>query len=146
MFVGGVGGNRTNIVNGLAPDLLEHVQPNPQRSYSEMARMICERRFSVNCAWTGSGATMHVKGRVIEAGFAGCCLFENRGSPTGDWFEPTLEYFPYDNAGEIRRMLQEKSDEELETVAQRFQKKVIQNHHPSVFWNKVLSKLGFEVG
>lgn len=145
LFIGGVGGNRSNVVRGLMPDLMDHYQGSETRPYDEVARLYCERNGVVNCAWTGSGGRMHVKGRVIEAGFAGCLLFDNRGSPTGDWFVPDVEYFPYNDVAEIRHLLATTPDNIQCEMATRLHNKTVRDHHPAVFWNKVLAKIGFDV-
>jgi hypothetical protein len=83
-----------------------------------------------NHAQTGGGGQQHVKGRVVEAGWAGACLLENPGSPTSRWFDPGVDYMEY-GAENI----------DVEAMAARFHERVVIEHHPSVFWHKALELL-----
>jgi len=62
-------------------------------------------------------------------------------SPTANWFEPGREYFYYETVEDIEMIL-DMPQHMVELTAKRFREKVIKNHHPKVFWDKVLKKAG----
>src|SRR5271165_727395 len=68
--------------------------------YEEYMRRLASYRISFNTAWSGDEQHTHVKARVSESGWMGCCLLETAGSKTRDWFEPEVDYFEYENAAD----------------------------------------------
>ena len=74
-------------------------------SYKEAAQYMANVRIMPNFAQTGSYERMHVKGRVIEAGLAGCLLLEQADSPTRDWFEAGVDYLPYQSMGQAKEIV-----------------------------------------
>jgi hypothetical protein len=143
-LVGGYGHSlRANTISALLDQgLLSFTVTHQDRSYAEMARIMCDTRVTLNNADNGTGNRRHVKGRVIEAGFAGSCLLETRGSPTADWFAPGYEFLEYDDANEVMQILNDRSDDDLRSIAGRFHARMVREHHPRVFWDKVLHKAG----
>ena len=141
-LVGGLGHTKrlVTITELINQKLLTFVETSKDRSYTEMAKILCDSQIILNGADNGTGNRQHVKGRVIEAGFAGCCLFESRGSPTNRWFVPGQEYFEYDGAQEVANILNSNSDFEITAV--RFHNSIVREHHPKVFWGKVLDGIG----
>jgi hypothetical protein len=115
------------------------------RSYADMAWLMCRTKITFNYGCTGTGDRWHVKGRVVEAGFAGCCLLEHRNTPTRYWFEPGTEFLEYETAEEAAFICETSSEDKLSQVAERFRDRVVWEHHPYIFWNKVLKKAGIEV-
>jgi len=59
---------------------------DPARSYADHAAFMLRCEMLLNVSRTGSGHRHHIKGRVLEAGFAECCLLEPEHSPIGGWF------------------------------------------------------------
>lgn len=112
-------------------------------SYKDYAEFMCQTKIAFNHPQTGSAQYYHVKGRVVEAGFAGCCLLERKDSPTRHWFTPGVDYIEYEGDGvqDIYDALR-KHDHNAERIAQRFEERVKVFHSPNVFWITVLAKAG----
>ena len=142
-MVGGLGHSRRHaaISTLSSQQLLSFTETYKQRPYAEMASIMCNTKLTLDNSDNGSGNGQHVKGRVIEAGFAGCCLLETRGSPTANWFTPGHEYIEYDSPGEVATIIN-RNDEELSLIAYKFRSRMIDEHHPKIFWDKVLHKAG----
>ena len=86
------------------------------------------------------GETFNVKGRVVEAAAAGCCLLEQRNSHTAYWFEAGRDYLDYDSVGEACNILA--ANIFSAEMAERFRAKWLAEHHPKVFWDTVLTRAG----
>jgi hypothetical protein len=140
-FVGGLGhSRRADDIRTLQSMGALDFRPGPEgRSYDEFARIMCDIRVMPNFPDTGTGRFTHVKGRVVEAGLAGCCVIERRGAPTDHWFMPGMDYLEYDTMDDVRALLE---DPRLEMIARRFHDRVLTEHHPRVFWRRVLEKAG----
>lgn len=140
-MIGGAGHRDVQIQSLVARGL--DFRPGPGgRSYGEFAQLMCQTKLTINNARTGTGEHMQVKGRVIEAGMAGCCLLEMRGSPTGLWFEPAAEFLEYSDVDEAARVVKTVADSTLRQIAAKFHAKMLAEHHPQIFWSKVLQKTG----
>lgn len=111
-------------------------------SYKEAAAYMADTRIMPNFAQTGSFERMHVKGRVVEAGMAGCLLLEPAGSPTPDWFESGVDYITYSNMDEARAVVEMYRDkpEETQAFGMRLRKKVLENHSPTQFWQRIFER------
>lgn len=112
-------------------------------SYKEAAAYMADTRIMPNFAQTGSFEKMHVKGRVVEAGLAGCLLLEPVGSPTPDWFEAGVDYFPYSSMAEARSIVEKYKDrpDETQKFGDRLRRKVLAEHTPEKFWGKVIQRI-----
>ena len=114
---------------------IEGLQRHRSDDYQGMCDYYSRCRIITNHAQTGGGRQQHVKGRVVEAGWAGACLLENVGSPTSRWFEPGVDYLEYSDPASAAAEAQ-RSD--VEMIAAGFRERVTTEHHPSVFWRDVL--------
>lgn len=141
-YVGGLSPwQRQEVVRNLTQQgLLQHIAGSPNRSYARMGKLMNKMKISFNMCINGAGDNFHVKGRVIEAGFAGSCLMEQSGATTAQWFSPGQDYLEYMSIDHAARIIKDVEDDVLRGFAQRFQKKVREQHHPKVFWDKVLAK------
>lgn len=110
------------------------------RSYADFANTLCQTKLTLNLAQTGTGKYLHVKGRVIESGFAGAAVLETQGSLLATWFTPGIDYLEYVSAADVVRQVQDTPDTELQNIAKRFHAKVLERHNPVTFWQKVLEK------
>lgn len=72
---------------------------HPQ-SYKIFCDFLRHCKAVISIPFTGSNATKHVKGRVIETGFAGAALMEYKNDATSSWFIPRFEYWEYDTIEE----------------------------------------------
>lgn len=114
---------------------------NPD-SYGGYAEFLQHARISLSVPFTGSGATTHVKGRVLETGYAGGCLMEWVNPATEAWFTPRHEYWPYhsiEEGAELAEWLSFHPRIAGETAA-ALHHAVTTKHSPKVFWNTVLER------
>jgi hypothetical protein len=116
---------------------------NPN-SYPEFAKFLRHARVVPNVPFSGSGAARQVKGRVLEAGFAGCCLLEWKNEATRSWFNPRNEFFEYESVEEAAEMAEWLSHHSriAGEAAAALKERVTREHHPKVFWEKVMGALG----
>jgi len=113
-------------------------------SYAEMCKYIESCRMTLNMPWTGSGQTMHVKGRVVETGLAGGCLIEFWNSPANLWFTPGEDYLEFsspEEAIQIVQLMRERPDL-TEAMGKRLREKVLAEHTPLKFWTKICERIG----
>jgi hypothetical protein len=144
-FGGGIPPSRSASILEMQRLGLLAYRPRDAEGYDGYRDFLCSCRCTLNDAMTGGGTRrQHVKARVIEAALAGSLLFEPEGSPTGDWFEPGVDYLTYRNAADVARQLAwvQSHGAEAEAMALRLRGKVVVEHGPSVFWGRVLEYLG----
>lgn len=138
-------GQRGAIVNGLIQRGLVNFHHGwlDIRPYSEYANFLSDCKCVLNHPMTGSGQYKHVKGRVIETGFARSCLLEPIGSPAANWFVPGVDYLEYeDNVNAAADVILTTSEDRMWECAQCLNVSVAERHNPFVFWKKVLNKVG----
>ena len=113
-------------------------------SYPEYARFLKLSRVVPSVPFSGSGAARQVKGRVLEAGFAGCCLLEWKNEATRSWFRPRGEFFEYESVEECAEMAEWLSHHPkiAGECAAALKERVVREHHPKVFWSTVFGTLG----
>lgn len=144
-FPGGLGhGARAELVAHLTQKAKGFEWRNSSTSYGEMAVFMSNAKIIVNSPMNGSGTGDHVKGRVVETGFAGACLLERAGSPTSRWFRAGVDYLEYTDPDSAVVALQAaaENDGHVRTIAERFAARVRTEHHPRVFWRDVFAKAG----
>src|SRR6266852_23072 len=74
-------------------------------SYDEVGEFMSRCQVIANHSATGNGRH-HVKGRVVEAGFAHACLLESRNMITSNWFRPSIEYLEYTTPEHAKELLE----------------------------------------
>lgn len=145
-MAGGLGhGQRAELVANLhGRGAIEWMDSRDGRSYDDMAEFMCRSRIVVNSPMNGTGDADHVKGRVIECGWAGACLLERVKSPTRRWFQKGLEYLEYSGVEDALKKIEwaREHDAEVKGIAARFRQRVMFEHSPGVFWDKVLKIAG----
>lgn len=155
---GGVGAVKDGKVTGRRPLVSQMIQFGLQHrprdrttgnmddaisSYKQAAAYMADCRITPNFAQTGSFNRMHVKGRVVETGLAGAMLLEPVGSPTPDWFEPGVDYMPYQSMDDARTIVERFKDRPDETQAfgARLRARVLAEHSPAQFWARILDRI-----
>jgi hypothetical protein len=113
-------------------------------SYDKCCEFMSDCRISINIPYSGTQAALQVKGRVIEAGLAGSCLLELGGSPTSDWFKPGEDYVEYYTVGQAMQVIEMLHDkpEATQAYGEKLRARVLAEHSPQVFWNKVFERIG----
>ena len=110
----------------------------PIRPYAEFARFLLRSQATiVHGSMAPHEGGMHVKGRVMEAARAGCCLFEQKGSPVSRWFETGLDYFEYDSPQDIVEYLKFGMFDQLVWQTGGRMKKKAEQYTPQKFWDMV---------
>jgi hypothetical protein len=146
---GGENSNRSAILSELLRDKLValRIRSNLPYTYEAFCDYLTTCRMALNIAYSGSEQVMHVKGRVVEAALAGCCLLENAGSPVSRWFQPSLDYIEYKDAADAARIINYMSEHPnvTEAMGSSLRKKVMANHSPLVFWTTILNKIGLPI-
>lgn len=117
---------------------------HPMKSYQAYCDFMTQTRITPNFPLTGSYQHMHVKGRVVEAGLAGCLLLEEEGSPTSRWFEKDRDYLEFKPTMGAKSIVEYYGNkpEASQAFGWRLREKVLKEHHPSKFWGKVMERIG----
>lgn len=112
--------------------------------HRKMMEVMCDSKITFNVAYNGPGTNKFgVKGRVTECGVAGSALLEQKGSPAEYWFEPARDYVYYSSTNEAQDFLMtDPSFLGWSRKAERLRAKVLSEHNPTVFWQKVLFRAG----
>lgn len=113
-------------------------------SYKEYADFMRRCKIVVNHAMTANQLS-HVKGRILEAGWAGACVLENKNPITPLWFKPGIHYIEYNDAGHAAQLIEQlKSEpEHIDRVARALHEEIVRNHSPKIFWGKILDRIGW---
>lgn len=111
--------------------------------YDEHARFLRRCRLCLNFSSTGSGRRHHIKGRVLEAGWAGCALLEPEDSPFVSWF-PEDARISYASPREAAALLNELTDEQIERAARRLSEVVAKKYHPKMIYGEILDRLNVD--
>ena len=139
-FSGGLGGRRDSVIEPLGSRCTVRIRDAISGDYYDHVNFLQRCHIILNTAWTGSGQYYHVKGRVLEAGWAGAALLEHVHSPTRDWF-PSDAYFHYDHPDEAIRVIETASDDDIDEHAMRLAQVVRENYHPMKIYQGILEKL-----
>lgn len=112
-------------------------------SYSFYCNFLQQCKAVVSVPFTGSTVTCHVKGRVLEAGYAGTNLLEWRNEATRAWFLPRYEFWEYQGVEDCLDQCEWLTGhpELCEEMAKNLHHKVTTEHSPEVFWQKVLERV-----
>lgn len=117
---------------------------SPSDGYSEHAAFLRHCRMVLNTSWTGSGLTHHIKGRVLEAGWAGCALLEYYESPIKEWF-PDDCYFSWRNAKEAASIIKDASDDEINQRARRLAEEVRARYSAEKIYGEILRRINVDI-
>ena len=101
-------------------------------------------RMLINTSWTGTGKHHQIKGRVIEAGHAGCCLLEYADSPIGSWFTPD-SYLIYRTVDEAKAIIAEVPEDDIAARAALFQRQVLARFTARHVYCEMLERVGLHV-
>lgn len=123
------------------------IRSNLPNTYEAYCDYLGKCRMSLNIAFSGTEATLQVKGRVIESGLAGACLLETKGAPTSDWFTPGADYLEYADQFEAEKIIRQLANEPEATQAmgESLRTKVLNEHTPEKFWNRIFDRIGLNV-
>lgn len=107
--------------------------------YEDHVNFLKRCRIVLNVSLTGSGNRHHIKGRVLEAGWAGCALLESAGSPIGNWF-PSDCYLIYNDPKEASEIARDIDDATIESMAKRLSEEVRERFHTKIIYTDMLKR------
>ena len=117
------------------------------KTYADAAKFMSDIRLMPNFSHTGSYERHHVKGRVVEAGWAGSMLLEMKAAPTRQWFTLGEDFLEYETMEDVEKILAhfKARPEESQAFGERLRKKVEAEHSPEKFWERILERVGVKV-
>jgi len=107
------------------------------KGYEDHVDFMKRCRIILNISFTGTGHAHHIKGRVLEAGWAGCALLESEGSPIAEWF-PEGCWIPYDGPRHAKYLLDTLTDDEIDTAAANLAKAVRENYTAAQIYGRII--------
>lgn len=142
-FAGGTGSkHRRDVLERLNRFRIE--LPNRNESwgtYQDYADFMLRTRAVINFPQTGSGKTTHLKYRIIESGFARCCVFEQSNPITKRYFDAGRDYVEYESVEHLQMLLEKTTEEEMRVCAKNLFDKVHKNYLPIRAWQTVFDSL-----
>lgn len=110
-------------------------------TYHLYAGFLMNTKFVINSSGSSGDKSNHVKGRVLEAGLAGCCLLEDSKSPIDKWFSDDC-YFKYNEPWDCEMIIRELLDNpEAKKRAKNLAKEVREKYNPKKLWKEILDQL-----
>lgn len=106
-------------------------------SYSDHAAFLKRCELLLNISRTGTGHANHIKGRVLEAGWAGCALLESEGSTIGEWF-PDDCYFIYRDPPHAAELIRTLDEDAIARAAKRLSEEVRARFTPQMIYDGML--------
>ncbi len=153
---------RTDIWNALKGCEAAVVQKHSlQRSVYAYAQFMMQCKIAVNMSWAQVpkvvfgkrgrpkrilwDANHQLKGRVLDAAWAGCCLLESKGSPIGNWF-PDEAFYLYSSPEELLHLVHVLSDNNISSAAQKLNAHAQTHYHPRRIYADILKRVGVKYG
>lgn len=153
-YAGNSGGSiRSYVVQVVAraiPALVVHQRLETPDTYAQYAGMLKACRIVINVPFSGSNTAKHVKGRVVETGYAGACLMEWDNPATRGWFRPRHEYAEYGAGVGMWEGIEDLIEQAqfliarpkmAEEIAFEHWKRVRAEHSPEVFWSTLFGSV-----
>jgi hypothetical protein len=114
--------------------------PNTYHLYADF---LMNTKFVINCSGSSGDKSHHVKGRVLEAGLAGCCLLEDNKSPISKWFSEDC-YFTYNEPEDCELLIRDlmAHPEEAKLRAANLRHEVIEKYNPKKLWTEIFELCG----
>lgn len=146
-FAGNLGSqHRAELANYLVDRqlLTVRLRDNHDRSYDDFCSFLKHCQIQLSMCLSGSTASKQVKGRVVEAAYAGCAVLDGAGAANKHWFIPGEDYLEYtskeDAVEQVKYLIDNPSV--LEKLATNLRNKVLAEHSPGAIWGKILDKAG----
>lgn len=116
---------------------------NGYGTYQAFANFLMSCKIVPSMPFSGSGKSRQVKARVIESGLAGCCLLDHVESAAKHWFKPGVDYEEYETAEHAVELTHEllRDPDRMQHRAANLQRRILSKHSPTVFWEKLFSRV-----
>jgi hypothetical protein len=118
-----------------------HTRDERYGSYGDYAMFLRKCKMVFNVPFSGSDGSKQVKGRVLETAMAGALLLEHEESPTSLYFTPGEDYITYANNPTSALVKALAVYPKAQEIADSLRKKVVENHSPKKFWERVFDGL-----
>jgi hypothetical protein len=105
--------------------------------YTEHVAFMRRCKVALNVSLSGSATAHQIKGRAIEAGWAGCALLESMGSPAIDRF-PKGSVLPFETVAHASEILRHITDEEIARSAGLLAQHIRTRWHPARIYGDIL--------
>ncbi len=135
-FSGSVGRGRIATVKALSDSLTVRRRARVD-GYDDHAAFLRRCRLTLNFSETGSGDRHHVKGRVLEAGWAGCALLEPADSPLSSWLPPRT-YFFYRDVFDAARLIDTLDDATINESVDLMTAVLNAKYRPEMIYGEIL--------
>jgi len=116
---------------------------DPDGSYAEHIKFMETCGVLLNVSYCGTGYAQHVKGRVLEAGFAGCALLEPFNSPALDWL-PARSMYLYEDPDHAVQLMYNTTEAEIAYKAKLLSKIIREKYHPALIYGSILESAGVD--
>lgn len=139
-FSGGNGSlERRIILDELGERVTQKPRDEQWGSYQAYADFMSRTKICLNMSSTGPNDAKQVKARVIEAAHAGCCLFEQKGSPIDKYFTEGVHYATYENENDVVSKVNQlfANPERAKQLASNLSKEVQLKYSAHIFWKTV---------
>lgn len=145
-FSGNASGKRARLLGALGSRVWVRVRGD---DYEDHVNFLRRCRLIFNTSYTGSGQHYHVKGRVLEAGWAGGALLEHAYSPMETWFGKSDKdggdcYLTYEDEAEAISIVDKTPDDVLANFARNLQESVRTKFHPAMIYGEILEKVNVD--
>ena len=136
----GTGEQRADLLHPMG-DLILIRQRDVTSPYEDYVDFLKHCQIAINTSMTGSGATHHVKGRVIEIPLAGAALLEMAAAPTGRWLPPG-SFFTYSDMEEAAHIIRTADPSDIARRAGKARKYVLRRYTPNAIYGAILARIG----
>lgn len=120
--------------------LLTVRERTPSGSYEDHVAFMKRCKILLNVSLCGSGTAHQIKGRAMEAGWAGCALLESAGSPAITRF-PNGSVLPFESIAKARELLKNISEVEIVASADLLAKHVREFYRPEQIYGEMLKRV-----
>lgn len=111
-------------------------------SHREHINFLNRCELLLNTSWTGSDLGHHIKGRVLEAGLAGCALLEHKDSPIHQWFKGG--WIPWEAPKDVAEIIKDISDKEIQDISNTLSQEV-KSYTPEKIYTEILNLVSIAV-
>lgn len=112
--------------------------------YEHHAAFMASCEMILNTSFTGTGRRHHIKGRVLEAGWAGACLLEHVDSPIADWFDDDC-FVLYRDPPDAAKLIKALPYDDTRHCAARLHEEVSKRFSARQIYSEILSRVGHSV-
>lgn len=141
-----------NIHSGHRVQLVEHMKgscglqsrPRDEAPYADYVNYLRRCKVVLNSSISGTPPNRHVKGRILEAAFAGAAVLEMAASPTHEWFPESAGILYYHNAEHATGIMQNIDDAEIAQRAEALRDYALAHYHPKMIYADMMAGIEWD--